>query len=54
MSEYFEYTDKNLEKIKNPLRKYFFKKWKAEIEQECEMQFEDITEEVKQENELNQ
>ena len=37
----------------DPLRKYFFKEFKAELEQKFGIPFEDITEEVKQQNELN-
>ncbi|MBQ3502837.1 MAG: hypothetical protein IJA72_04165 [Clostridia bacterium] len=51
---YAKFDDDNLIYIANPMRKFFFKKWKAEIEQKCGMQFEDITEEVRQQNELNQ
>ena len=51
---YAEFDDGNLIFLANPLRKYFFKKWKAEIEAKCGMQFEDRTEEVRQQNELNQ
>ncbi len=48
------FDDGNIIYIANPLRKFFFKTWKKEIEEKCGMQFEDITEEVKQQNELNQ
>jgi len=51
---YAYFDDGNIINVANPLRKYFFKTWKAEIEQKCGMQFEDITKEVKQQNELNQ
>lgn len=51
---YAYFDDGNIIYIANPLRKYFFKKWKAEIEQKCGMQFEDITEEAVKEKELNQ
>ncbi|MBQ7880533.1 MAG: hypothetical protein IJ358_01655 [Clostridia bacterium] len=51
---YAKFDDGNVIYVANPLRKYFFKKWKAEIEEQCGMQFEDITEEVIQENGLNQ
>lgn len=51
---YAYFDDGNIIYLANPLRKYFFKTWKAEIEQKCGMQFEDITEEVRQENGLNQ
>ena len=51
---YAYFIDGQVIYLANPLRKYFFKTWKSEIEQKCEMQFEDITEEVKQENGLNQ
>lgn len=51
---YAYFDDGNIISFAHPTSKYFFKTWKAEIEQKCGMQFEDITEEVKQENELNQ
>lgn len=47
------FDDGNVIIVAQPLRKYFFKTWKEQIEQKCGMQFEDITEQVKQENELN-
>ena len=40
------FDDGKIIKLYNPTRKYFFKKFKVEIEQECEMEFEDITNEV--------
>ncbi len=40
--------------LMRPLKKLFFKKFKFEMEQTFGIQFEDITEEVKQQNELNQ
>ena len=51
---YVYFDDGNVISLAHPTRKHFFKTWKAEIEQKCGMQFEDITEEVRQENELNQ
>ena len=39
-------------KLAQPERKLFIEKWKSEIEEIFEMQFEDITEEVKQQNEI--
>lgn len=48
------FDDGRIVSLYQPLRKYFFKKFKPEIEQKFGMQFEDITEEVKQQNELNQ
>lgn len=51
---YAYFDDGKIIYITNPLRKFFFKTWKKEIEAKCGMPFEDITEEVKQENELKQ
>ena len=48
------FDDKKIVILMEPLKKYFFKTLKLEIEKEMEMQFEDITEEVRQQNELNQ
>ena len=54
ISTYAYFDDGRMVLLYEPLRKYFFKKFKPEMEQEFGIQFEDITEEVKQENELNQ
>ena len=51
---YAYFDDGRKSQLMDSLKKYFFKKLKAEIEQEMEMQFEDITEEVRQEKGLNQ
>ena len=51
---YAYFDDGNIINVANPLRKYFFKTWKTQIEEQCGMQFEDITEEVRQQNELKQ
>ena len=51
---YVWFDDGNIITVASPLRKYFFREAKAELENALEMQFEDITEEVRQENELNQ
>ena len=51
---YAYFDDGNIIYVANPLRKYFFKTWKTQIEEQCGMQFEDITEEVREENGLNQ
>lgn len=48
------FDDGNIIYVANPLRKYFFKTWKAQIEERCGMEFEDITDEIKHQNELNQ
>lgn len=54
ISTYAYFDDGRIIRLYKPLRKYFFKKLKPEMEQKFGMQFEDITEEVKQQNELNQ
>ncbi len=51
---YAYFDDGNIIYLANPLRNHFFKTWKEEIEAKCGMQFEDITDEAKQQNELNQ
>ena len=51
---YAYFNDGRIVLLYQPLRKYFFKKFKSEMEQTFGMQFEDITDEVKQENELSQ
>ena len=49
---YADFDDGNLIYVARPLRKHFYKKWKAEIESKCGMEFVDITLQAKQENEL--
>ena len=47
---YAYFDDGNIIKLFNPNRKYFFKKFKIEIEQACGIKFEDITKEVINQN----
>lgn len=54
ISTYAYFDDGRIILLCNPLRKYFFKEFKPEMEQKFRMEFEDITEQVKQENGLNQ
>ena len=54
VSTYAYFDDGQIVILCQPLRRYFFKKFKPEMEQKFGMLFEDITEEVKQENQLNQ
>ena len=54
VSIYAYFDDGRKSQLMDSLKKYFFKKLKTEIEQEMEMRFEDITDEVKQQNELSQ
>lgn len=43
---YLYFDDGKIIKLCNPTKKFFFKKFKSEIEQACEMKFEDVTKEV--------
>ena len=43
---YAYFDDGKIIKFCKPTKKFFFKKLKSEIEQACEMEFEDITQEV--------
>lgn len=54
VTTYAYFDDGKITSLYNPLRKYFFKEFKAELEQKFGMQFEDITDEVRRKNELNQ
>lgn len=51
---YAYFDDRTIISLHKPLRKYFFKEFKAELEQKFGIQFEDITDEVRCKNELNQ
>ena len=51
MGLYAYFDDGRKSHLMDALKKPFFKNLKQEIEKEMEMQFEDITEEVKQQNE---
>lgn len=51
---YAYFDDGQVITLYHPLRKYFYKEFKPMMEQKFEMLFEDVTEEVKQENRLNQ
>jgi len=48
------FDDGRIVRLYKPTKKDFLKKYKPEMEQKFGMQFEDITEEIKQQNELNQ
>lgn len=43
---YAYFDDGNIIELFNPDKKFFFKKFKSEVERACEMKFEDITQEV--------
>lgn len=51
---YAYFDDGKIISLYNPITRYFFKEFKPKMEQKFGMQFEDITEEVIQQNELNQ
>lgn len=51
---YAYFDDGQIIGLYKPLRNQFFKHLKPEMEQVFDMRFEDVTEEMKQQNELNQ